>query len=167
MESLKDQGNEIFLQVPTFWISFLYFAAGILMQMQLNGPIENGMIMMKYALNHYWKFKYVTLAFTAGFLQVTSCLFIAFINYAVILQSNSIQDLAKDFVALMIIAQFDDMFANYSMEQIVKEILLENKQDYEDIFTIETTSSAESEGPTNIPMPRDKIFDKVKENMVN
>jgi len=86
------------------------------MQMQLNGPIENGMLMMKYSLNHYWKFRYVSLAFSAGFLQVTSCLFIAFINYAVILQSNSVQDLAKDFVALMIIAQFDDMFANYSME---------------------------------------------------
>ena len=46
----------------------------------------------------------------------------------------------------MIIAQFDDMFANYSMEQIVKQILLENKGDYKNLFMIETTTSEAAEG---------------------
>jgi hypothetical protein len=49
-------------------ISFLYFVAGILMQMNLNASIESGMKMMKYSLNHYWKFKYPELAWLAGFL---------------------------------------------------------------------------------------------------
>ena len=49
-------------------ISFLYFVAGILMQMNLNASIDGGMKMMKYSVNHYWKFKFFTLAWLAGFL---------------------------------------------------------------------------------------------------
>ena len=68
-------------------MSFLYFISGILMQMTVNSEIENGMAMIKYSLNHYWKFKYGYLAFLAGWMQVFSGVFVAFVNYAVILQS--------------------------------------------------------------------------------
>jgi len=66
---------------------------------------------MKYSLNHYWKFKNLSLAFLAGWLQVSSCFVIAIVNYVVILESYDILELAKDFVALIVIAQIDDMFA--------------------------------------------------------
>ena len=55
--------------------------------MTVNSEIENGMAMIKYSLNHYWKFKYGYLAFLAGWMQVFSGVFVAFVNYAVILQS--------------------------------------------------------------------------------
>ena len=85
-------------------MSFLSFVAGMLMQMQINSEIYNGMEMMKYSLNHFWKFRRPKTAFMAGLLQVTVSIFITLINYFVILQSENVLDLAKDFTALMIIA---------------------------------------------------------------
>ena len=121
--------------------------------------------MMKYSVNHFWKFKYVELAFLSGFLQVIACFFIGLVNYAVILQSDDVKDLAKDFVALMIIAEFDNMFATYSEEQITKDILEYHKNDYKDLFKIETTSSEDSKGPFNKKLETDKIWTEIKKRL--
>lgn len=87
------------------------------------------------------------------------------INYAVILQSRNVLDLAKDFVALMIIAEFDNMFAKYSEQMIVKDILDEHRADYKDLFKIETTTSTDRHGVLNEVLPKDEIWDRIKERL--
>jgi len=124
------------------------------------------MKMMKYSVNHYWKFKYFHLAFAAGFFQVVSCFFIGLINYSVILQSRDVKDLAKDFVALMIIADFDNMFAKYSEQQIVKDILEAHKEDYKELVKIETTTSTDCSGAANEKLQEDKIWLAIKKRLV-
>ena len=109
--------------------------------MSINSEIYNGMDIMKYSLNHVWKFKHPKTAFLAGFLQVIICIFICLINYFVIVQAGDVLDLAKDFTALMIIAQFDDAFAQSSRQKLVKSILDTETDSYEDLFKIETTTS--------------------------
>lgn len=68
MEPLQAQEIALFQKVPPILMSFLYFLAGILMQQVVNREIQNGMDIIKYSLNHYWKFKFRYLAFFAGFL---------------------------------------------------------------------------------------------------
>jgi len=87
------------------------------------------------------------------------------INYAVILQSRTVLDLAKDFVALMIISEFDNMFAKYSEQMIVKDILDEHRADYKDLFKIETTTSTDRHGVINEVLPKDEIWDRIKERL--
>ena len=79
--------------------------------MIINSEVENGLKIMKYQVNHYWKFKNGGLAYWAGILQVLSAVLIALINYAVITVSGNVLDLAKDFTALIIIAEIDNQFA--------------------------------------------------------
>ena len=47
-------------------------------------------------------------------LQVLSAVLIAIINYFVITISDNVLDLAKDFTALMVIAEFDDFMSKAS-----------------------------------------------------
>ena len=68
---------------------------------------------MKYSVNHPWKFANYKLAFLPGFLQVIAMLTIISINFLVIMISTSILDIAKDFTALMIIADFDNIFGSF------------------------------------------------------
>ena len=82
--------------------------AGILLQMIINSEVQNGLSIMKYSVNHYWKFRYGGLAYTAGLLQVLASVLIAIINYSVITVSETVLDLAKDFTALVIIAEIDN-----------------------------------------------------------
>ena len=112
------------------------------MQMHLNSEVFQGMNMMKYAINHPWKFKDPQFAFVVGFLQVFSVVLTAGVCYYVIVVSDSVLDLAKDFTALMIISEIDNQFANISEETIAKDILAqETKDKYKDLFKIETTTS--------------------------
>ena len=63
--------DKINLQIlPKIKIAYIRFVAGMIMHVQVNSEIMNGMVMMKYAVNHYWKFKYHRVAFLTGFLQV-------------------------------------------------------------------------------------------------
>ena len=72
----------------------------------------NGLKIVKYALNHYWKFKGPKSAIAAGLMQFAAVLLTSFVNYAVIVQSSTVMDLAKDFTALLVISQFDNWFAS-------------------------------------------------------
>jgi len=145
-------------KVPSLSQSFCQFIAGMLMQMNINYEAAQGMMMMKYALNHQWKFKHPHIAFMAGYFQATSTALTALVCYTVIISSKNILDLAKDFTALMFIIEIDNFFAATSHDSIAKEIIekqgtnrkLKNKpimvkvEDldlYTGLFRVETTTS--------------------------
>ena len=71
---------------------------------------------------------------------------ISLINYLVIAQSGTVIDIAKDFTALMIIADFDDIFGGGMDKEIAKIVCLDEDDIYEKIFMIETTTSNDAEG---------------------
>ena len=82
------------------------------MHVIVSGEISAGLRMMKYAANHWWKFSNPRLAWLAGFLQVVAMFLIALINYFVVTISDNVLDVAKDFTALLIISEFDDILAD-------------------------------------------------------
>ena len=71
---------------------------------------------------------------------------ISLINYLVIAQSGTVIDIAKDFTALMIIAEFDDIFGGGMDKEKAKIVCLDEDDIYKKIFMIETTTSNDAEG---------------------
>ena len=80
------------------------FFCSILMHMLINNRVKNGLLIMKYAVNHEWKFQAPIIAFFTGFLQVTASVLIALVNYVVIETSPNILELCKEFCALAVLA---------------------------------------------------------------
>lgn len=101
--------------LPKSKIAYIRFVAGMIMHVQVNSEILNGLRMMKYSVNHWWKFKFHRVAFVTGFLQVGAMVCITIVNYFVVTMSDNVIDIAKDFTALMIIADFDDIFGTLSI----------------------------------------------------
>ena len=60
--------------------------------------------------------------FLAGFLQVIVMVIITLINYIVIYVSGNVLDVAKDFTALLIIANFDDIFGDNIEDEKSREV---------------------------------------------
>ena len=89
----------------------------------MNNEIFNGLKMIKYSVNHPWKFKNEEIAFLAGFLQVFTMVMITVINYFVIFTSQTVIDVAKDFTALIIIADFDDIFSENIEDERAKKVV--------------------------------------------
>lgn len=63
---------------------------------------------------------------------------IALINYAVITIENTVIDVAKDFTALYIIAEFDNRFS-LGPDEKPRQIITESM--YESIFEVQVTTS--------------------------
>ena len=66
--------------------------------------------MMKFALNHPWKFESYIGAFFVGFMQAMVVISNELINLAVLNTNNTIMDILMNFLALVIISDFDDYF---------------------------------------------------------
>ena len=130
------------------------------MHIQCNDEIVNGLRMMKFSCNHWWKFSNYRLAYFAGFLQVLVMLLITLINYNVITIENNVLDIAKDFTALMIVAEFDDIFGSFGTGvEIAKEVTSDPM--YASILEIETTTSLDAIGDANAAMKPDPIFEQI------
>ena len=66
--------------------------------------------MMKFALNHPWKFESYMGAFFVGFMQAMVVISNELVNLAVLNTNNTIMDILMNFLALVIISDFDDYF---------------------------------------------------------
>ena len=67
-----------------------------------------GMNMMKYAMNHPWKFTNWQRAFFIGFSQAFMIFAVEAVNMIVLLTNHTMLDTVMNFLALVIIADFDD-----------------------------------------------------------
>ncbi len=66
--------------------------------------------MMKYALNHHWKFDSWLTAFLVGFFQMLVLISVELVNMTVLLSIQEIMEIIMNFLALVVICQFDEFF---------------------------------------------------------
>ena len=145
------------------WLIASRFICCIILHQQLNGEILEGQGKMKFALNHRHRFDSYKIAFFAGFMQTFSCLFIELINLFVIITSETVLEVVLNFMAIAIIAEFDNsFFQGYANEDVA--LLLSSE--YEELFKITMTTSNRAkkerpehsitEGPFADPTIKDK-----------
>ena len=99
---------------------------------------------------------------------------ITILNYYVIIaQSFTVLDIAKDFIALMVISEFDNFFyEEHSNDQVAKKIILEKDDTFVKLFNVQTTSSSvaytlENDRSFNkfIPYDSSEWVDKIQEEI--
>ena len=91
-------------------IVFARFFCAVVLHIYMNPEIEQSFLLMKYALNHFWKFRFPGFAFGVGFMQMAVTLSVELVNLVVLNTNHSIMDIIMNFLALVIIAEFDDAF---------------------------------------------------------
>ena len=67
--------------------------------------------MMKYALNHPWKFRNYRIAFLTGLFQLSISVIIEISNVYVLLANSDTQvDVIANFIIMLVVAEFDNFF---------------------------------------------------------
>lgn len=94
---------------------------------------------MKYALNHVWRFEDWKIAYMSGLLQATIIIFIELVNFIAILTSFTVLDVTLNFLALVVISEFDDFFYCSLRDEPLKELLVDPC--FGELLMIERTSS--------------------------
>ena len=70
-DSVQSCDEELLIKldsIPDVKIGLTGFISGMIMHIITNEEMKNGMRMMKYAANHWWRFSNPHLAYLAGFL---------------------------------------------------------------------------------------------------
>jgi len=140
MVSPDSHGDYILANYPdSAAIVLARFSCGIILHMQLQGELVAGMRNMKFALNHDYRFDRVFVAWSAGFMQAVSIFVIEIVNFIVILQASTYLEIVMNFLALAIIANFDNAFYNALGFEKMKFIL--TNPAFKDLYTIKRTTS--------------------------
>jgi len=112
----------------------------MVMHVLIQKEFEQALSMMKYTINHPWKFRNVPLAFSAGLLQLSiSCIVECSNIYINLANSQSQFDIIADFIIMLVISDFDNYFYAVRNPDIINDLI--NDPRYESLFTWETTTS--------------------------
>lgn len=108
--------------------------------MALANELSSGLNLMKFALNHEYRFSNYRIAYLAGFLQVSMIITVESVNFLTILTASTILDTVMNFMALSVIADFDNFFYGaIGGDDPMKDMITNSA--YDDLFKICKTTS--------------------------
>ena len=81
-----------------------------MLHVTLTNEITQGLNMMKFSVNHPWKFNDYMDGFLVGMAQSFVVISVELVNLAILNTNNTIMDILMNFLALVIISDFDDYF---------------------------------------------------------
>ena len=147
-EALKREDFvEAWLEYPRdMFLVLARFLCAMFLHVSMADEAKQGFNMMKYAMNHMWKFKSWKTAFMIGFVQMCILILLEAVNLIILMTNDTVIGLIMNFLALVIISQFDDYF--FVRREPVGELIANgklkiegNKRYLSKILKIETTSS--------------------------
>lgn len=104
------------------------FVVVIVLHEQLNEQMQHGLRLMKYAINHPWKFKNWFTAFLSGFMQSFVIFGVETVNLVVLLTNTDPIEIVFNFASLVIIAEFGDHYYKHAMVNPNLKQLLEDEK---------------------------------------
>lgn len=121
------------------WVVIARFICCIVLHMALGDELAQGLNCMKYAINHPYRFANWRLACFCGFLQCSSVMFNESINILAILYSTDVMSVVMNFLALVVISDFDDFFYSGLRNESWKDFL--TGETYTELLMITRTTS--------------------------
>jgi hypothetical protein len=137
--AILDQ-EQIFAYESRVIVIFSRFICAIILHAALMDECRMGLDLMKYALNHAYYFENPGVAYAAGFMKVTQVFVVEDICLFVICISVAPMAIVYNFIALGIIAEFD----NYIFDSFVDCLgeLIESEPGEEPFFVVRHTTSS-------------------------
>ena len=130
------------------------FVCAFIMHVTLTGESKQGLSMMKYASNHPWKFRSWRHAYLIGFFQAFVLVTCEAVNLIILTTNDSMLDIIMNFLAIVVITEFDDSFFFIVKGEKLAELLSAGEMVHkpkgseeektilaENIFKIEVTTS--------------------------
>ena len=109
-------------------ITVVRFLCAVFLHITLNGENKQGLDMMKFANNHPWLFRNWSQAYLIGFMQYIVVMVVEIVNLVILTTNNSVMEIIMNFLALVILAEFDEYFLT-TVENEVFETAIQDGDD--------------------------------------
>jgi len=143
------KGSNIATYPPSPKMIMVRFCCCLAMHIVMQNELENGLSLMKFAINHSWRFgDNSTQAFFAGFMQTTAALAIEVSNCLIINERHATERIVAGMMRVAVLAQFDNYFYAAIKFSKFKQLLIDVKTQgknspYSNLLKITKTSSNE------------------------
>jgi hypothetical protein len=114
---------EIIMTRVSIPITFARFICATILHLSLVDEVSHGLEMMKFSANHPYKFNMYSIAWLSGMLQTTSCLTVEIANIGVLCGANDTISIVFNFIALAIIAEFDNFVFSSMKTENMRELI--------------------------------------------
>ena len=108
IEIILGSQDKFFKFESSFFLQFVKFICTTILHLYLMGELTAALERMKFVLNHGYKFASPNFAFANTVAQSTSILIVELCSLLIILSSEEALETVMNFIALAIIAAFDD-----------------------------------------------------------
>jgi hypothetical protein len=108
IEIIAKNKDKFFIFVSDVFLQFVKFICTTILHLYLMGELTAALERMKFVLNHGYKFASPNFAFANTVAQSTSILIVEMCSLLIILSSEKALATVMNFIALAIIAAFDD-----------------------------------------------------------
>lgn len=115
--------NQVIIGDVEIFIMFARFICATILHLSCVDEVSSGLNMMKFAVNHSYKFNSFAFAYICGMLQTVQCICVVLANFGVICAANDTIDIVFNFIALAIIIDFDDYVFDSLKNESFKELL--------------------------------------------
>jgi hypothetical protein len=130
---------EVLFHPPEISTLFVSFVCISIVHLTLIEPVTQFLAMAKFANNHPYIFEHPQQAFWLSMLQFITVTGIEFANVFLLLCTNDTIDLISNFVAMVIVSEFDGYVYESMKEEPLKKLL--NEEFTEEAFIIRHTTS--------------------------
>lgn len=111
----------VFISPVQIFIMFARFICTTILHLSCVDSINSSLLQMKFCLNHPYLFQNFFVAWFASFLQFTSCIQVEIASIIIICSAGDTIDIVFNFIALAIIAEFDNfVFSSLKNESFKK-----------------------------------------------
>ena len=148
------------IETPAFNLVFIRWTLALYLHLIIDKDIKQGLRLMKYALNHPWKFTMWPDACFVGLFQLSLAVVVEIFSMLILLSAWSYLAAVKDFVAVIVINDFDNMIFDYFQDDNVSKLIAKRKIEVgcinlslTDLLKIETTSSFKPQNEFGDPIP--------------
>lgn len=139
----EEADSKINKMPSSVWIVSARFICCVILHMSLQDELRTGLSIMKFTLNHSYRFDDARIAFLSGFLQTVMIMVVETVNVMAILSASTVLDIVMNFMALAIISEFDDTFYGaLGDEDEGKKVLVE--ENFKELLKITRTTSKEA-----------------------
>jgi len=107
------------------------FICAIFLHLTIVDGLSESFRMMKFAMNHHWRFKNWVAAFFVGFAEMVVLFLVESINIVILLQNNTILDIIMNFLAILIISEFGSYFFTTVKKDPIAQLIENGEYDLE------------------------------------
>lgn len=128
-EILAQDAGKHYTYPSNIWVVLARFICAIMLHLTVSDEMQQGLNLMKFAVNMHWMFDWPAVAWLMGFLQLLTVILTELANMVVLTSNETVIDVVMNFLAFSVILDFDNLIFKTQTTTLAGQMVEEKNED--------------------------------------